>query len=93
MTILPLACGRSSKLNCFTLTLLLTRLRGRVLRRGLAATKESVNDRPGVEQLANSCESCRLGDCSLGHWAVARRSQIGPCRRYQNAAAVGQHQK
>ena len=58
--------------------------------RGLAATKKSVNDRPGVEQLADGGEHRCSSNCCV--WPLTGgRSQIGPRRGHQSAAAVGQH--
>ena len=79
MAVLPLARGGSKKLNCFTLALLLTSLRS-VLLRGLAATKKSVNDRPGAEQLANRGEPGRLAAIASG---------AGPAGRLRSVHAAG----
>jgi hypothetical protein len=85
----PSRGGGSRKLNCCMAVL---RCRWQRSIRGVQQLQQSVDDRPGMQEISVESEEC----CSIVLRACTRcrcDGQVGPRRRYQGTGAIGQYQR
>jgi len=61
--------------------------------RGGQLPKQSIGDRPGMQQIGVGSEECRPSVLRACTRYVLRDGQVGPRGRYQGTGSIGQYQR